>query len=364
MTGSCCRGREVGTTMRGHRGLNYGGCRNTHPQRQGNSGLRPFRGFTLVELLVVIAIIGLLIGLLLPAVQSARESSRRSGCTNKAKQIALALHSHASARGRFPAGGIMNLPASSTNACALQGTASTTGGMPWTVAILPFMNDQPRYDSYDMKKPFLPTADITFSAANNGAVQFKSNGSFQCPSDPGSRPDVCVSNYFACHGGGTAVEAECTATCCTSGATARVFFTNGIFSRNSKTSLKDLADGSSHVILVGETKYSSHPDAIDDTGYPPTYSWDSALRASSDASSSIAIGLCATTEGINSSTFDNRKLRAFPSGISTTTFGSHHRGGATFALADGSVAFLSESIDLTLYRSLGKRASGNGDKTP
>ena len=61
------------------------------------------RGLTLIELLAVIVIIGILIALLLPAVRAAREAGRRSSCVNNLRQIAVAMNSHESAKGQFPA---------------------------------------------------------------------------------------------------------------------------------------------------------------------------------------------------------------------------------------------------------------------
>ena len=98
------------------------------------------RGFTLVELLVVIAIIGILIALLLPAVQAAREAARRAECTNKLKQICLALHNYHDTHRALPFGGPG--PTGSPG-YAIAGT--------WPAMILPYMEQRPLYDRFDFK---------------------------------------------------------------------------------------------------------------------------------------------------------------------------------------------------------------------
>ena len=341
------------------------------------------RAFTLVELLVVIAIIGLLIALLLPAVQSTRESARRAACSNKLRQLALAVLSHHDARRVFPPASLTKVtaPYAGTGvSCMGQiGGVAVDGGAPWSVLILPFMGDQARYDSYSLNQPFIPTTWERNAATPNAARQFRANGDFQCPSDRNFAPNSCKTSYYACQGGGRN-QAQTPATPgwgCISQAN-RVFFDNGIFFNNSRIRVKDVVDGTSHVALLGETRYCPGPEFTQSAwamaqpgwaalGGAPTFSWDSSFRVHSAGgfAASIAIGACATMNGINSSQFDPGKSDAFSGEFLTTptnTFGSFHSGGAQFAKADGSVLFVSESIDINAYRRFGQRASGQADK--
>ena len=100
------------------------------------------RGFTLVELLVVIAIIGTLIGLLLPAVQSARESARRSQCLNNLKQIGLGVHSFESANKKLPYAGQCDSTGSSSTVYTVHSTATF---------ILPYIEQTLLYNQFDTR---------------------------------------------------------------------------------------------------------------------------------------------------------------------------------------------------------------------
>jgi len=97
-------------------------------------------GFTLVELLVVIAIIGILVGMLLPAVQQVREAARRIDCSNKSRQLGLAVISYESAHREFPPGWNVN-------------DESSLSGWSWAAIVLPFLEQENLADQIDFGQP-------------------------------------------------------------------------------------------------------------------------------------------------------------------------------------------------------------------
>ncbi len=106
-------------------------------------GTRTTKGFTLVELLVVIAIIGILVGLLLPAVQAAREAARRMQCSNSVKQLSLSLHNYESAFKRFPPRkGGTNSPFAGTSR-----NTSNGGRASGFIFLLPFIEQTAMYNN-------------------------------------------------------------------------------------------------------------------------------------------------------------------------------------------------------------------------
>jgi prepilin-type N-terminal cleavage/methylation domain-containing protein/prepilin-type processing-associated H-X9-DG protein len=161
-------------------------------QKLGRFTSRPNeRGFTLIELLVVIAIIAVLIALLLPAVQAAREAARRAQCTNNLKQLGLAVQNYHSATNVLPATSMFLGP---TPNVGWGWNAS------WGVMILPHMEQQPLYNSYN----FMVNADASAAGLANTTVVYNKVASFLCPSDAQkSRPNnpYAPTNYVGNHGG-------------------------------------------------------------------------------------------------------------------------------------------------------------------
>src|SRR5262245_13841144 len=136
--------------------------------------------FTLVELLVVIAIIGVLVSLLLPAVQQARETARRISCTNRLKQIGLALHNYETTHKIFPPAYITANPAADGSAFGVSyGDEYRNGpsGFAWGTLLLPFLEQQSLYEQFNFNV-------ACWAPANATAAQAKVTV-FLCPSATG-----------------------------------------------------------------------------------------------------------------------------------------------------------------------------------
>ena len=310
------------------------------------------RGFTLIELLVVIAIIAILIALLLPAVQQAREAARRTQCRNNLKQIGLALHNYHDQFQVFPPGTGLSSQSPDPGYTVDLTTANRAAAYGWAAYILPQLDQSALYNQLNvsglelcllMQQPALrPLAQTVIPA-------------YRCPSDmaPNLNTSRAFTNaIFADTSVGTSSYAAVHGTRWSHGVDwiQNLKDPYGMFWPASRIGVRDVTDGTSNTLMVGERNWD-YLSAI----------WIGTRNYTGNGDVGLRQNLGITNWQIN-----------LPGTNAPRAFHSAHTGGAFFLLADGSVRFLSQNIhfDNTLtdpanpqsyvgtYQRLGQRADG------
>ncbi len=303
------------------------------------------RGFTLIELLVVIAIIAVLVSLLLPAVQQAREAARRSQCKNNLKQLGLAMHNYLDTHSVLPPGFV-------------QSGTTTLNQWTWVSLILPLIDQSALYAKADFNK----NAGSITATTPYRAVTAQPLTVMLCPSDsnnlrgapaPGSAGNYARGNYGASAGIGpmTAVTTEAQAK-------AALYRPNvGPFEANSRTSSAEFRDGMSNSILISELRVGTGGPNNDQRGvlhYPE----GPFFTVNSTPNSSVPDSTRADRCFVDTDPPCSGDYTAFNTKRLIWSSRSLHTGGVQTVLADGSVRFLSENINLETWQALGIHNDG------
>lgn len=309
-----------------------------------NTSGRKHSGFTLVELLVVVAIIGILVGLLLPAVQAAREAAHRMECSNNLRQIGISLHNYHDSFGAFPMGNVVRMSP----------TILSGDGWTWQARILPFIEQSALYNSVS---PVLGTDSGQWDSPEQLlAGRDTKIGFFQCPShfnfvpSNTSKNKYQLSTYNGVCGTTTFNDDELDQP------TDIGYRGDGIFFMNSSVRISDVIDGTSNTLMVAEVQdeLNGAPNSNRMPGSDRKYNFaDGSDNNPPTDITEYLVGM-EPNAPINANTrdasgfFDNNGEYA----------GSYHPGGAHFCLADGSVRFVPEIINMTVYMGLASRSGG------
>jgi prepilin-type N-terminal cleavage/methylation domain-containing protein/prepilin-type processing-associated H-X9-DG protein len=334
------------------------------PLTQGGASVRlQRRAFTLIELLVVIAIIAILIGLLLPAVQKIREAANRMKCSNNLKQLALGAHNYHDTFERFPPA--VNLPISNTSGAIFPTNALVTSGKvsqgpdpnlyySWCEALLPYIEQDNLYKQLNLTQREFANCN---GPTSPGATVVNL---FLCPSDAmpqkvttfisgGTTYYFGMNSYLA--NGGTRswfVDAN--------------YSVDGVFYFNSMVNMSGITDGTSNTFLFGERSHfdPNWKNGTTNIGNIGGWAWAN-FNAPQDyvGSTRVPINSLIPPGNPDPPPFALQDPRV-------CAFGSRHPNGANFALADGSVRFITATStgDLTVLQALSTRAGGEVAQIP
>lgn len=290
-------------------------------------------GFTLIELLVVIAIIAILIGLLLPAVQKVREAAAKMTCQNNLKQLSLAMHGYHDAYLKLPQ------PTGKAPDLCCWGT--------WVVLVMPYIELNNLFVLYKNWGGNDTTGDRYNTGTNATNVTTKRMKVMTCPSDTPQAPfsDIKSHNYAVNFGNTTYSQTTYNG----------VTFGGAPFYYGASKDVKmtDITDGTSNTLIVGEVIQGVGSDLRGFTW------WSDATQFTAHWQPNTSI-----PDRIYTATYCNNVAPNPPCAVTTGGFPtqfaarSRHTGGVSAGLADGSVRFFTNSIDLNVWRALSTSAGG------
>jgi prepilin-type N-terminal cleavage/methylation domain-containing protein/prepilin-type processing-associated H-X9-DG protein len=320
------------------------------------------RGFTLVELLVVITIISILIGLLLPAVQSAREAARRLQCSNNLHQLGLALHSYHNAFKIFPPSSVWKTNGKvDPNRVAQSNDAGLAEN--WVILILPQLDQQNLRNSFNLDKPI---PDATNAAARGTVLQ-----AMLCPTDsfnrkpfmgsasPGKTDKIGDNWARGNYGANASIDYMFSGGPSGTGTAWTGRYVRGIMGANVSLRIDDIHDGATNTILIGELRAGLIPQDTRGvwamSGACPSALWSHGFLSDANGPNSNATqsddprtctDIQAAVGGATPLVQLGMSCYAGDSPDVQQASRSMHAGGVNVCLADGSVRFISDFIEL------------------
>jgi prepilin-type N-terminal cleavage/methylation domain-containing protein/prepilin-type processing-associated H-X9-DG protein len=303
---------------------------------QSSLGRSPAKGFTLVELLVVIAVIGVLVALLLPAIQTARESARKAQCANNLKQIGLAMQNYVIDYREFPAG---------YKSKVLPNHDDWGPGWAWGSMIMHYLEESPLRDQIDFSWSLRGPESETIRMTSVPIFICPSDGMFETIIDIPSASSTRVICRMAA-GSYVANAGTIRPTC----KVCRDVF-DGVFGRNRAIKPKELQDGLSKTLCVGER--ASHWSRPTVWGVLPNSKVIDNQQPGRFAGGPAFVLGTTFNKGFNIET--STEMAHGTEDTYAESFGSMHLGGAHFLFCDGGVRFIWDDADPAILNALSTR---------